>query len=179
MLRPSWFAVTRSGLPSPFRSPSPIQRGRAPVATVLERRTRGTEAAASDATPSARPAAEHASKAEPRLGPIGRFRPANARAIFFPPYLFRSARRSCSTGPVMLLCLSSLQRRSVFEEPVEAAGEVALEAAGRFASTLAFLDATVDVGDRLRVCATSGDEDHVQGSNTPANDRLHRPSHPR
>jgi len=68
----------------------------------------------------------------------------------------------------MLLCLSSLQRRSVFEEPVEATGEVALETADRFASTLAFLDATVDVGDRLRVCSTSGDEDHVQGSVEPA-----------
>src|SRR6266545_920591 len=81
MLRPSWFAVTRSGLPSPFRSPTQIQRGAPPVATVLERTTRGTEAAASDATPSESPAAEHASKAEPRLAPIGRFRPANARAI--------------------------------------------------------------------------------------------------
>jgi hypothetical protein len=35
----------------------------------------------------------------------------------------------------MLLCLLSLQRRSVFEDPIEATGEVALETADRFAST--------------------------------------------
>jgi len=62
----------------------------------------------------------------------------------------------------MLLCLSSRQRCSVFEWPVEVAGEVALEAAGRFASAFAFLDATVDVGDRGGVCAVSGDGDHVE-----------------
>jgi hypothetical protein len=59
--------------------------------------------------------------------------------------------RDPSSGPVMLLCLSSRQWRSVFEEPVEVAGEVALEAAGCFAVALAFLDATVDVGDRRGV----------------------------
>jgi Integrase core domain len=48
-----------------------------------------------------------------------------------------------------LLCLSSrYRRRSVFEESVEAAGEVALEAAVCFASCLAFLEASFDVGDR-------------------------------
>jgi predicted component of type VI protein secretion system len=62
----------------------------------------------------------------------------------------------------MLLCKSSRLWRSVFEESVEVAGEVALEAAGRFAVALAFSDATLDVGDRRRVRATSGDEDHVQ-----------------
>src|SRR6266545_1470173 len=38
----------------------------------------------------------------------------------------------------------------------------AVRDAGRFAAALPFLDASVDVGDRRRVCATSGDEDHVQ-----------------
>ena len=55
------------------------------------------------------------------------------------------------SAPVMLLCLSSGQWRSVFEESVEAAGEVALEAAVGFASCLAFLDASLDVGDRRGV----------------------------
>jgi hypothetical protein len=50
----------------------------------------------------------------------------------------------------------------VFEESVEVAGEVALEAAGCFASCLAFLEASFDVGDRGGVCAFAGDEDHVQ-----------------
>jgi hypothetical protein len=36
----------------------------------------------------------------------------------------------------------------VFEESVEAAGEVALEAAVCFASGFGFLDAPFDVGDR-------------------------------
>ncbi len=39
----------------------------------------------------------------------------------------------------------------VFKEPVEAAGEVALEAVVCFASCLAFVDASRDVGDRGRV----------------------------
>src|SRR5207248_463991 len=64
----------------------------------------------------------------------------------------------------MLLCLSSCWRRPLFEESVEVAGEVALEAADRFAAALAVLDASLDVGDRGRVCATSGDEDNVQGA---------------
>src|SRR6266498_584732 len=63
----------------------------------------------------------------------------------------------------MLLCLSS-RKRLVLEQPVEVAGEVALEAAACFAAALAFLDTTVDVGDRWRVRAASGDEDHVQCS---------------
>jgi hypothetical protein len=51
-------------------------------------------------------------------------------------------------GPVMLLCLSSRPWRSLFEESVEAAGEVAFEAAVCFASRLAFLESAFDVGDR-------------------------------
>ena len=62
----------------------------------------------------------------------------------------------------MLLCLSSGGSRSVFEEPVEVAGEVALEAAGSFATALPFLAAAFDVGDRVGVCAAAGDDDHVQ-----------------
>src|SRR2546430_12280198 len=62
----------------------------------------------------------------------------------------------------MLLCLSSRRWRSVFEEPVELAGEVALEAAGCFASCLAFLEASFDVGDRGGVGAFAGDEDRVE-----------------
>ena len=61
----------------------------------------------------------------------------------------------------MLLCLSS-RRRSVFEEAVEVAGEVALEAAVCFASAFTFLEAPLDVGDRCGVRSPSGDEDHVQ-----------------
>src|SRR5439155_43685 len=53
-------------------------------------------------------------------------------------------------APVMLLCLSSSDWR-VLEEPVEVAGEVALEAAVCFASGLAFLEASFDVGDRRGV----------------------------
>jgi hypothetical protein len=52
----------------------------------------------------------------------------------------------------------------VFEEAVEVAGEVALEAAVGFAACLAFLEASFDVGDCGGVCAFAGDEDHVQGS---------------
>ncbi len=62
----------------------------------------------------------------------------------------------------MLLYLSSGQWRSVFEEAVEAAGEVALEAAACFASGLAFLESAFDVGDRRGMCALPCDEDHVQ-----------------
>ena len=50
----------------------------------------------------------------------------------------------------------------MFEEPVEVAGEVALEAAVCFASGFAFCDASCDVGDRGGVCAFACDEDHVQ-----------------
>src|SRR6266545_4037657 len=53
-----------------------------------------------------------------------------------------------SGGQVMLLCLSSRHWGSVFEEAVEAAGEVALEAAGCFAPCLAFLQPSFDVSDR-------------------------------
>ncbi len=67
----------------------------------------------------------------------------------------------------MLLCKSS-RRWRVLEESVEVAGEVALEAAGCFAAALAFLDATVDVGDRRGMGSTAGDEDHVQRSVEPA-----------
>ena len=63
----------------------------------------------------------------------------------------------------MLLCLSSRQWCSVFEESVEAAGEVALEAAVCLASGLALLQTPFDVGDRGGMCAFPGDEDHVQG----------------
>ena len=48
----------------------------------------------------------------------------------------------------MLLCLSSRQWCSVFEQAVEAAGVVALEAAVGFASGFAFLQAPFEVGDR-------------------------------
>jgi hypothetical protein len=62
----------------------------------------------------------------------------------------------------MLLCLSSRHSCSVFEEPVEAACEAALETAVCFASCLAFLRPSLDVGDRGGVWAFAGDEDHVQ-----------------
>jgi hypothetical protein len=42
----------------------------------------------------------------------------------------------------------------VFEEAVEVAGEVALEAAVCFASCLAFMQASFDVGDRRRMRAS-------------------------
>src|ERR1035437_6073941 len=61
------------------------------------------------------------------------------------------SRRQAARPPsarVMLLCLSSRRRRSVFEESVEVAGEVALEAAVCLASGLAFLEAPFDVGGR-------------------------------
>lgn len=50
----------------------------------------------------------------------------------------------------------------VLEEAEEAASEVALEAADRFAAALAFLDSPLDVGDRWGVRPASGDENHVQ-----------------
>jgi hypothetical protein len=56
-----------------------------------------------------------------------------------------------SRAPATLLCLSSRQWRSVFDEAVEAAREVALEAAICFASGLAFAEMSFDVGDRRRV----------------------------
>ena len=46
------------------------------------------------------------------------------------------AREPTLAWAAMLVCLSSRLRWSVFEEPVEVAGEVALEAAGPFASGL-------------------------------------------
>ena len=67
----------------------------------------------------------------------------------------------------MLLCLSSRQRRSVFEEAVEAAGEVALEAAAGFAAALAFLGASFDVGDRVGVGAAAGGASLDQGVPDP------------
>ncbi len=60
----------------------------------------------------------------------------------------RSPLKRWSPAPVMLLCLSSRQWRSVFEESVEVAGEVAFEAAVGFASGLALLEVSLDVGDR-------------------------------
>ena len=48
--------------------------------------------------------------------------------------------------------------------PVEGAGEVALEAAGRFAEGLALALASLDVGDRRRVVFASADDDVVQGA---------------
>ncbi len=50
----------------------------------------------------------------------------------------------------------------MFEEAIEAAGEIALEAAVCFASCLAFLQTSLDVGDRGGMCAFARDEDHVQ-----------------
>src|SRR5438067_7821974 len=64
---------------------------------------------------------------------------------------------------VMLLCLSS-HRRWVLEEPVEVAGEVALEAAVCFAAGFAFLQSPFHVGDCRGVCASPGDQDEVQRS---------------
>jgi hypothetical protein len=58
---------------------------------------------------------------------------------------------------VMLLCLSSRQRR-VFEEPVEVSGEVALEAAGGFAASFSFLDSAFDVVGGWSVRSASGNE---------------------
>jgi hypothetical protein len=66
-----------------------------------------------------------------------------------------------SDAPAMLLCLSSGHRR-ILEEPVEAAGEVALEAAERFAPALALLDPPVDVGVGWWVHTASGYQDLVE-----------------
>jgi hypothetical protein len=63
----------------------------------------------------------------------------------------------------MLLCLSS-HRWRVLEEPVEIAGEVALEAAGRFAAAPSLLGSPVDVVDRRLVQAAAGDDDLVEGA---------------
>ena len=51
---------------------------------------------------------------------------------------------------------------------MEVAGEVAFEAAGCFAAALAFLDATLDVGDRGSVRSAACDQDHVQRAVEPA-----------
>jgi hypothetical protein len=66
-------------------------------------------------------------------------------------------------APVTLLWKSS-GRWWVFEEPVEAAREVALEAAVRFARGFAVLASTGDVVDRWLVPAAAADQDHVQGA---------------
>ena len=62
----------------------------------------------------------------------------------------------------MLLCLSSVGWGSVLEESVEAAGEVAFEAAVGLAACFAFADAAFDVGDRGFVDSSAGDEDLVE-----------------
>src|SRR5207237_7549147 len=62
----------------------------------------------------------------------------------------------------MLLCLSS-RRWRVFEESVEVAGEVALEAAGGFAAALSFADSLLDVVDCRLVDSASGEDDLVGG----------------
>jgi hypothetical protein len=62
----------------------------------------------------------------------------------------------------MLLCSSS-RRWRVFEESVEVAGEVALEAAGGLAAALSFSDSTLDVVDRRLVGSASGEDDLVEG----------------
>ena len=64
----------------------------------------------------------------------------------------------------MLLCLSSVHGRSVLEEPVEAAGEVAFEAAVCFSACFAFADPSFDVRDRGFVDSAAGDEDLVHRS---------------
>src|SRR3954451_10822639 len=56
----------------------------------------------------------------------------------------------------MLLCLSSRRWRSVLEEPVEVAGEVAFEAAVGLAAGFAFADPAFDVRDRGRMDSASG-----------------------
>ena len=61
-------------------------------------------------------------------------------------------------GPAMLLGLSSGQRW-ILEESVEVAGEVAFEAAGRFAAGLAFMESALDVVDRWGVRSLPGEED--------------------
>ena len=60
----------------------------------------------------------------------------------------------------MLLCV----KWWVFEEAVEVAGDVALEAAAGFAWCLAFGDAAGDVGAGGFVAAGAGDDDGVQGA---------------
>ena len=50
----------------------------------------------------------------------------------------------------------------MFEEPVEAAGEVALEAAVCLAARLALLQTPFDVRDRRRMEAFPRDQDHVE-----------------
>jgi hypothetical protein len=52
----------------------------------------------------------------------------------------------------------------VLEEPVEVAGEVALEAAGGLAAALPFLDPALDVVDGRSVRSASGNDDLVEGS---------------
>ena len=49
------------------------------------------------------------------------------------------------------------------EQAPDAAGEVALEAAGRFAGALAFAASALDVVARGRVTARAGDDHAVQG----------------
>ena len=69
---------------------------------------------------------------------------ARAIGIFYKKRTFNQVPVSPSVGshkdtshaPVMLLCLSTGRWGSVLEEPVEAAGEVALQAAGRFVASL-------------------------------------------
>ena len=68
-----------------------------------------------------------------------------------------------SAAPVLLLWKSSRHWR-VFEEAVEVAGEVALEAAGFFAAGLAVGASACDVVDRWLVPAAACDEDHVSGA---------------
>jgi hypothetical protein len=52
----------------------------------------------------------------------------------------------------------------VFEEAVEAAGEVALEAAGCFAAGFAFADSALDVVDRRCMCSFPCEQDQVECS---------------
>jgi hypothetical protein len=63
----------------------------------------------------------------------------------------------------MLLCLSSCCWWAL-EESVEPAGEVALEAAGRFAAALTFADSAFDVVDGRSVDSASREDDLVQGA---------------
>jgi hypothetical protein len=60
--------------------------------------------------------------------------------------------------------MASSGRWWVLEEPVEVAGEVALEAAVCFARGFAVLASTGDVVDRWLMPAAAADEDHVQGT---------------
>jgi hypothetical protein len=70
--------------------------------------------------------------------------------------------RRCA-GRAMLLCLSS-RHGWVLEEAVEAAGEVALEAAGCFAAGFALADSALDVVDRWAVCSFPCEQDEVECS---------------